>query len=220
LIRAGFLESQVWSQASNATWSDERSLLGGTVKERRQRQGFVVVCCLILSVVGASGREFQLLEPHSETRVFRIETFVAADAFKIGSTIGGRILSAVGRNFSEHFLAVVEKNVPEVQVYGRSLLYSAGDKALIDASGGERGVMRFLAHIHHLMELGEMGPCHLDWRSNFAYVRSPVDGRLWALHWNVNYANEWNIGAVDVPHPHLDWQSGSRLFSDQEIPIR
>jgi len=64
------------------------------------------------------------------------------------------------------------------------------------------------------MELGNKGPSHLDWRSNFAYMRSPVDGRMWAVHWTVNYANEWNFGAVYVPHSELDWRSGSRLFSD------
>jgi hypothetical protein len=29
----------------------------------------------------------------------------------------------------------------------------------------------------------------------------------------VNYANEWNIGAVYVPHEALDWRSGSRVFT-------
>jgi hypothetical protein len=68
------------------------------------------------------------------------------------------------------------------------------------------------------MEMGEEGPGHTDWRSNFAYVRSPIDGRLWAVHWSVNYENEWAIGAVYVPHSHLDWHSDSRLFSSVVIP--
>jgi len=68
-------------------------------------------------------------------------------------------------------------------------LYTAGDKSLVEAAGGEEdGVIRFIAHIHHLMELGDKGPIHVDWRSNFAYVRSPVDRKLWAVHWNMNYA--------------------------------
>jgi hypothetical protein len=63
------------------------------------------------------------------------------------------------------------------------------------------------------MEMGEQGPSHVDWRSNFAYVRAPIDRRLWAVHWNVNHAGDWIIGAVYVPHPHLDyWRSDSRLF--------
>jgi hypothetical protein len=36
---------------------------------------------------------------------------------------------------------------------------------------------------------------------------------LWAVHWTVNHANEWIIGAVYVPHPELDWPAGSRLFT-------
>jgi hypothetical protein len=176
------------------------------------------ISCLMLFVVGATAGDFRLVELQSETRVGRIETFIAAEAFKVGGTIGGRTLSAVGWNFAEHFLSVVEKNVLEGQVSAWTLLYTAGDKSLIEASYGEEGTVHFLAHIHHLMELSDKGPSHLDWRSNFAYMRSPIDHRVWAVHWNVNYANEWNIGAVYVPHPHLDWQSGSRLFSSRGLP--
>ena len=63
------------------------------------------------------------------------------------------------------------------------------------------------------MAMGTEGASHTDWRSNFAYMRSPVDRRLWAVHWTVNYAGEWNIGTVSVPHEHLDWRAGSRLFA-------
>jgi hypothetical protein len=175
------------------------------------------ICCLMLFIAGASGGEFRLLEPHSETRLDRIEQFVAADAFKVGTQIGGRTLSAIGLNFAEHFLGVLESNVPESHMHGWTLWYTAGDESLIEASGGEDGVIRSLACIHHLMELGDNGPSHLDWQSNFAYLRSPVDRRIWAVHWTVNYAGEWNIGAVYVPHPQMDWRSGSRLFSGRTV---
>lgn len=195
------------------------SPLSRAIKERRPRRGAVAAFCLVLFVAGVARGEFKLLEPHSETRVPRIETFVAAEAFKIGSTIGNHTLSAVGLNFAEHFLGLVETNVPEGKLNAWTLLYTSGDKSLFDASGGEKGVVRYIAHIHQLMELGEKGPSHSDWRSNFAYVRSPVDHRLWAVHWSVNYSNEWNIGAVYVPNPAMDWRSGSRLFSDQAAPL-
>jgi hypothetical protein len=169
--------------------------------------------CFVSYLTGATGREFKLLDPHSETKVERVEKFVAAEVFKAGSRIGGRTLGAVGWNFAEHFLGTVEENVPEASLKGWTLLYTASDKSLIEALGGEEITsVPFLAYVHRVMDAGDRGPSHLDWRSNFAYVRSPIDRRLWAVHWNVNYANEWNIGAVYVPHPHLDWRSDSRLF--------
>jgi hypothetical protein len=182
------------------------------------KQACLGACWLMFFLVDQPRAEFRLLEPHSETRVGRIEKFVAAEAFKVGSRIGGRTLSTVGFNFAQHFLAVVEENVPEVQMNAWTLLYATGDTSLIKVSGGEESVARFIAHIHHLMELGDEGPSHVDWQSNFAYARSPVDGRLWAVHWNLSYANEWNIGAVYVPHVQLDWRSGSRLFSSRPAP--
>lgn len=157
--------------------------------------------------------EFKLLNPHSQTRVERIEKFVAADAFKEGNRIGGRELTAIGWNFREHFLGVVEENVSEATLIGWTLLYTAGDTALLGALGGEqRAPLSFLGHCYRLMEMGENGPSHVDWQSNFAYLRSPIDHRLWAIHWSMNYENEWSIGAVLVPHPHIGWRPGSRLF--------
>jgi hypothetical protein len=168
----------------------------------------------VSSFTTAAGREFKLLDAHSETRLDGIDKFVAADAFKVGNKIGDRTLSAVGWSFPRHFLAVIEENVPEVTLRGWTLLYTAGDRSLIDGLGGEdKAAVPFLTYIHRVMAMGKKGPSHLDWQSNFAYIRSPVDRRLWAVHWTVNYENEWNIGAVNVPHEHLDWRSGSRLFN-------
>jgi hypothetical protein len=120
----------------------------------------------------------------------------------------------VGLNFTQHFLGVVEEKVPAASLSGWALQYTTGDRSLIKALGGEQQApLPFLAYIHGLMEMGDNGPGHSDWRGNFAYVRSPLDQTLWAVHWTVNYAGEWNIGAVYVPHPHLDWRAGSHLFS-------
>jgi hypothetical protein len=176
-------------------------------------------CCLVMPIAGAAGAEFRLLDPLQETKIGRIEKFVAAEAFKIGSRIGGRTLSAVGLNFTQHFLGVAEKDVPAISLSAWALRYTTGDKALIKALGGEQdAAVPFLAYIHRMMEMGDAGAGHTDWRSNFAYIRSPIDQRLWAVHWTVNYANEWNIGAVHVPHQDLDWRSGSRLFSTGREP--
>jgi hypothetical protein len=187
-------------------------------------RGMILLAAIVAELAAfpqsiAAAAESELLDPVAETRIGRIETFIAADAFKIGSRIGGRTLSAIGLNFSQHFLGVVERDVRSASLSGWSLRYTTGDTSLIKALGGEgEAAMSFLAHLHRVMDMGDDGPSHTDWQGNFAYVRSPVDQRLWAVHWTVNYANEWTIGAVYVPHPGLDWRSGSRLFGKQAVP--
>jgi hypothetical protein len=176
-------------------------------------------CCLLMHVAEPAGAEFKLLDPLQETKIGRIEKFVAAEVFQIGARIGGRTLSAVGLNFTQHFLGIVEKDVPAVALRSWALGYTTGDRSLIKALGGEQEVvLPFLAYVHRMMEMGDAGVGHTDWPSNFAYVRSPIDRRLWAVHWTVNSANEWNIGAVYVPHQELDWRSGSRLFTSPHEP--
>jgi hypothetical protein len=163
---------------------------------------------------GPAGAESRLFDPQQGKKIGRIEKFVAADAFKTGTRIGGRTLSVVSVNFAQHFLGVVEKDIPAIALSRRALRYTADDGWLIKALGGEhKAILPFLAYIHHVMETGDAAVGHADGRSNFAYVRSTVDGRLWAVHWTVNHADEWIIGAVHVPHPELDWPAGSRLFT-------
>jgi hypothetical protein len=144
------------------------------------------------------------------------ETFVVAEEFKVGRKIGGRTLNAIGWNFSEHFLIVTENHVRETQIAAWTLLYTAGDKWILETLDGQRDFGSCaLANIHSLMTLGEKASNHVDGQSNFAYVRSPVDGRLWAAHWFVSNTNEWTIGSIQVPHHDMDWRAGSRLFTNQ-----
>lgn len=160
----------------------------------------------------------RLLEPYAQSKFPGLETFVAAEAYKLGNKIGDRTLSAIGWNFSEHFLGVTESHVPEIQINAWTLLYAATDKWILETLQGQAdGGTCVLANIHSLMSLNDRAANHLDGRSNFAYVRSPVDHRLWAAHWSVNSANEWIIGAVYVPHPDLDWHAGSRLFTSLAV---
>jgi hypothetical protein len=187
-----------------------------TIKRLWSALGF---CFLLVSVADLASAEFELLARLEDTEFEAIQEFVAAEAFKVGTKIGGRTLSAVGLNFSQHFLGVVERDVAAVSLSGWVLQYTTGDRSLIKALGGEQeAAVPSLAYIHRIMEMGDAGAGHTDWRSNFAFVRSPIDRRLWAVHWTVNYANEWTIGAVYVPHPELDWRSGSRLFSNGRFP--
>jgi hypothetical protein len=157
-----------------------------------------------------------LLEQRAQLRLPAKETFAAGEVFKVGRKIGGRTLSAIGWNFSEHFFSNIENQVRETQIVAWTLLYTAGDKWILETLQRQRDVgLCAIANIHSLMTLAEKASNHLDGQSNFAYVRSPVDRRLWAVHWLVSSTNEWIIGSVQVPHPEIDWRYGSRLFTSQ-----
>jgi hypothetical protein len=159
-----------------------------------------------------------LLDQVATLSLSRKETFVVAEAFKEGGKIGGRMLSSIGWNFSKHFLSVTEHHVRETQITVWALLHTAGDKWILETLKGQPdGGTCSLANIHNLMTLGEKASNHLDGQSNFAYVSSPVNRQLWAVHWLASGTNEWIIGAVYVPHPHIDWRAGSRLFTSRNI---
>ena len=138
--------------------------------------------------------------------------FVAAEAFAVGGRIGGHIVTAVGFNFEKYFYPLVETVAVAAPIDPWTLARSADDATLIAMIGGEDRIALPLSAIHRLIALGKYGDSHADGRSNFAYARSPVDGRLWAIHWTMN-AGELNVGAVFAPHPDIDWPAGARLFA-------
>ncbi len=155
--------------------------------------------------------KLHLLEEHAQLTLHRTEAFVSGEAFKIGNTIDGRALGAVGWSFSEHFLGIVERRILKTQITAWTLLYAAGDGRILETlKTNPQGGTCTLANMYDLMATSES---HLDGRSNVAYVRSPVDRRLWAAHWFVDSSKEWVIGAAFVPHPQIDWPAGTRLFS-------
>jgi len=175
--------------------------------------GLGATVLLVLCASPAQTAGLRPITPIATVSLERIDCFVAADAFKPGNKIGGRTLSAVGWSFAEHFLGVVENDVPATTLEVWSLEYTMGDASLVRWLGGEaRAAVASIAHIHRLMEVSD-GPSHTDGRSNIAYVRSPIDRRLWAVHWSVNNRSEWTIGAVYVPHDQLDWHAETRLVS-------
>jgi hypothetical protein len=175
--------------------------------------GFVLqlICNAHLSAV-----ELRRLEFHGQANVARVERFVAAEVFVVGNRIGGRALGGVSFNFERNFLGVVETGAKPVSLQSWALRYSADDAALIGTLGGEDKATLPLSSIHRLMEMGESGGSHADWRSNIAYARAPSDGKLWAIHWTVGHGGDWVIGAAQVPHSDLEWASGTRVFGPAE----
>ncbi|MFZ5692676.1 MAG: hypothetical protein ACOY5F_15620 [Pseudomonadota bacterium] len=136
--------------------------------------------------------------------------FVVAEAFAIGHEIGGHAVRTVGFNFQTYFYPLVETEAVASPAESWTLGRSADDATLIAMIGGERKVAFRLSALHRLIASGGSDK---NGQSNFAYARSPVDGRLWAIHWTLDAADEWVIGAVFVPHPDLDWPAGARFFA-------
>jgi hypothetical protein len=174
---------------------------------------FVVHAALMCALGVAAAANDRIFKRIHSSDIAGSENFVSADRFKTGEPIGGRRLSVVGDNFAEHFLAVVERRVPAASVIASELSYTMSDTSIIKILGGGDAVITHLAHIYAMIEADAAGGSHTDWQSNIAFLRSPVDHRLWALHWSVNHAGEWLIGAVKVPHASLDWAAGTRVFS-------
>jgi hypothetical protein len=166
-------------------------------------------------LTGSITADDRLLEPIIATQVASIEDFVAADRFRVGNRIGNRRLGLVGSNFAEHFLSKAESYAPAASLVVTELRFTMGDTSLTRMFDAEKAPLAHVAHVYAVMVLGEAGASHTDWRSNIAYVRSPVDHRLWAVHWSVNHSGEWTIGAVYVPHAALDWAAGTRVLSPE-----
>lgn len=172
-----------------------------------------LVALTAASVTGPAGASDRFLEQIHTPRVAAIENFVAADRFRVGNRIGGRRLGLVGANFAEQFLMGVESDAPAASLAITELRFTMGDASLIEKLGSEKASIDHLAYVYAIMVMGDAGAGHTDWRSNIAYVRSSVDQRLWAVHWSVDHAGDWTIGAVNVPHAALDWAAGTRVLS-------
>jgi hypothetical protein len=196
--------------------------------ENRARAGLVawsfslVLAAALAQVTFAKvslAQELKRLTVHETVEISRCDDVVAADEFGIGKLIGDRTLGSVGFNFARLFLNETATDTRVVALQAWTLRYSADGVWLIKHLGGEDTARVSLCSIYRLIEMGGKGGSHTDSQSNFAFARSPVDGRLMAIHWFVNRDDQWVIGAVEVPHPHLDWPPGSRVFSRAIVTV-
>ncbi len=160
----------------------------------------------------AASLDLDTLGTDDRVPIARADRFVVTEAFAIGSRIGEHGVSAIGFNFRTYIYPIIETEVVASPVDSWTLGRSADDATLIAMIGGENKIAVSLSAIYRLIAGDDRRDSHTDGQSNFAYARSPVDGRLWAIHWTLDAAGEWVIGAVYVPHPDLDWPAGARLF--------
>ena len=162
----------------------------------------------------ASAENLRRLVFQETVEISRCERFVPSEEFSVGRPVGNRSLGSVSFNFARLFLTATEiADAYPVALQAWTLRYSADDVSLIARLGGEERVVLPLCSIYRLMEMSGRGEDVTGKQSNFAYARSPVDHRLMAIHWFVNDRNQWAIGAVEVPHPQLNWPSGARVYS-------
>ena len=169
---------------------------------------------IVAQVQAAFAENLRRLVFQETIEISRCERFAASEEFSVGRPVGNRSLGSVSFNFARLFLTATEiADAYPVALQAWTLRYSADDLSLIARLGGEERVVVPLCSIYRLMEIGGRGASIADAQNNFAYARSPVDHRVMAIHWFVNERNQWAIGAVEVPHPQLDWPSGSRVYS-------
>ena len=196
-----------------------REIASATIPANR-RQFLTAASAVVATLAWSAHRQapLKLFDLFARLQLSGLDGFVIAEAFRPGSLIGNVRLSATSWNFSKHFENPAEYRAPAAMAECNTLLYTAADGWILESLDGRIDVdPRIVAHIHGLMALGQAGGSHMDGRSNFTYVRSPIDRGLLAVNWFLNHTDEWVIGAANAPHPHMDWQSGSRFFTIQSM---
>lgn len=163
----------------------------------------------------AAGMKFQPLRRYGHFDLDSTEIFDASSSFVSGNHIGDYKLGACGWNFTKHFLGAIEPPQEPASISAWSLVNASSDETLLDCLDllGEQPIGS-LSHVYLLMKATESNPKPAQ--SNFAFVRERVSQRMWALHWGLNHSEEWVIGAVEVPHQHLPWTAGSKVFSSRK----
>jgi hypothetical protein len=180
--------------------------------KRRLREGtlpFQPVMDTLQQIIEGKFPSGGLLEFVSTTSLEAVDTFTAADKFKVGAVVGGRKIGWLGGNFKEHCLPIIEKDVPAVRWNAWRLAKSSRDPAIIVTLGEEKAISK-LAYVFQTMELGDNGPSLTNAWANIAYVPSVVDGELWAVGSYVR-GGGWRVEAYPVSGPR-GWGGGRRVF--------
>ena len=106
------------------------------------------------------------------TRFNHVRLFKVADYGRVGAKIGSMVVGFVNKVFVEELSMVVEKNVPaleDLKSWRRTDL--ANDAEISQRIGDERAMFLPLAHIFHIMALGERAGCLMKGIANRAFTQ-------------------------------------------------
>ena len=109
------------------------------------------------------------------TRLNHVRLFRVGDYGRVGAKIGDIMVGSVSKVFMEELSMVVEKNVPaleDLKSWRRTDL--ANDAEIFQRIGDERAMFLPLAHIFHIMALGERAGCLMKGIANRAFTQLPA----------------------------------------------
>lgn len=154
----------------------------------------------------------KLLELVTTTSVAAIESFKAADHFKVDTKKAATRIYYLGDNFKKHFGRKEEGASEATEIKVHKLLEGSLDAPIITELGQTCEIT--LGQFFTLLSKqgkGESGPLLTNGWANIAYIRDD-EGKLWAVsaYWNAGYG--WLVEAYSVEYP-TRWGDGDRVLS-------
>ncbi|MBY0472684.1 hypothetical protein K2Q00_00140 [Patescibacteria group bacterium] len=155
----------------------------------------------------------KLLELMTTVSAAAIESFKAANHFKVDTKKAAVRIAWFGDNFKKNFLRKEEGVSEAVELKVHKLLESSLDAPTITELGDNHEIT--LGQFFSLLSKqgkGEQGAFLVNGRANIAYIRD-VGGILWAVSacWSVEDGG-WNVEASSVGHPDR-WDGGNQVVS-------
>ena len=152
-------------------------------------------------------RQGDLLSYTTTIDLKSVDRFVASEVFKKDAVIGEHTVGWIPEEFAEHFLNTIEVDVPATTVKVHTLRHNTCDPAIVHALGTENAEMP-LAHVHQLIQVTDVK------RVNIAYVRSSIDGKIWAVMWGryVGGNGKILVSASPIDDRH-GWHASYRVYS-------
>lgn len=163
---------------------------------------------------GAATQAKKLLQFVTTTSVAAIESFKAADNFKVDTKKAAVRIYYLGDNFKKRFGRKEEGASEAAEIKVHKLTESSLDAPIITelADKCEITLGQFFALLSKQGK-GEVGPLLTNgYYANIAYIRDD-EGILWAVraHWNADNGG-WRVGAYSVEYPDR-WNDGVRVLS-------
>ncbi|OGC87672.1 hypothetical protein A3D70_01180 [Candidatus Adlerbacteria bacterium RIFCSPHIGHO2_02_FULL_54_18] len=155
----------------------------------------------------------KLLQFVTTTSVAAIESFTAADNFKVDTKKAATRIYYLGDSFKKHFGRKEEGASEATKIKVHKLLEGSLDAPIITelADKCEITLGQFFALLSKQGK-GESGPLLTNGWANIAYIRDD-EGNLWAVyaHWSAGRSG-WNVEASSVEYPS-GWDDGYQVMS-------